>query len=236
MRRRSTGVRRDPVISQVRHESAGAVGCRRAAPPAQDNAATVTSTSVSLPPGSPILKQVRREPVAVADLATDEVIAPGKIEANPNRVSRVVAPVAGRVATVLVRVGDAVHREQPLFTIDSPDADAAMSADLQAEAAVTQARAALTKARADADRTNDGSEIPRLFSHRDEGAQLVMGDQFHRLRLRVGPRTRGRRRGGDHRREEPALEELHRHPSFGRTMQHGSTEIHLVHRQRRTFG
>ena len=32
-----------------------------------------------------------------ADLPTDEVVAPGKIEANPNRVSKVVLPVAGRV-------------------------------------------------------------------------------------------------------------------------------------------
>jgi cobalt-zinc-cadmium efflux system membrane fusion protein len=139
--------------------SAGTVCCRRTDPPAEEHAATVTSTSISLPPGSPILKQMRREPVEVADLATDEVIAPGKIEANPNRVSKVVAPVAGRVATVLVKVGDAVRREQALFTLDSPDADAAMSADLQAEAAVAQARATLTKALADAERARD------LFEH-----------------------------------------------------------------------
>jgi cobalt-zinc-cadmium efflux system membrane fusion protein len=105
------------------------------------------------------LKQIRREPVAGADLPTDEVIAPGKIEANPNRVSRVVAPVAGRVASVLVKVGDAVVRGQALFTIESPDADAAVSADLQAEAALTQTRAALVKAQADAERTKD------LFEH-----------------------------------------------------------------------
>jgi len=137
---------------------AGAVCCRRPDAPAEEIPATFTSTSISLPPGSPILKQMRREPVDVADLATDEVIAPGKIEANPNRVSKVVAPAAGRIATVLVKVGDAVRKEQPLFTLDSPDADAAMSADLQAEAAVTQARAALTKAQADADRTRDPFE------------------------------------------------------------------------------
>jgi cobalt-zinc-cadmium efflux system membrane fusion protein len=139
--------------------SIGAGGCRRTPPPAEETTATVTAASVSVPSDSPMLKQMRRERVAMAELATDEVIAPGKIEADPNRVSKVVPPVAGRVATVLVRVGDAVRRDQPLFTIDSPEADAAMAADLQAEAALTQARAALIKARADAERATD------LFEH-----------------------------------------------------------------------
>ena len=134
-------------------------GCSRTPPPAEETNATVTAKSVSVPSDSPMLKQMRRERVATAELATDEVIAPGKIEADPNRVSKVVAPVAGRVAAVLVRVGDAVRRDQPLFTIDSPDADAAMAADLQAEAALTQAKAALIKARADAERATD------LFEH-----------------------------------------------------------------------
>ena len=134
-------------------------GCRRTPPPAEETGATVTAASVSVPSDSPMLKQMRRERVATAELATDEVIAPGKIEADPNRVSKVVTPVAGRVAAVLVRVGDAVRRDQPLFTIDSPDADAAMAADLQAEAALTQAKAALIKARADAERATD------LFEH-----------------------------------------------------------------------
>ena len=73
--------------------------------------------------------------------------------------SKVVAPVAGRVATVLVKTGDAVRKGQPLFTIESPEADAAMSTHLQADAAVTQARATLLKAQADVDRTKD------LFDH-----------------------------------------------------------------------
>jgi cobalt-zinc-cadmium efflux system membrane fusion protein len=139
--------------------SIGAGGCSRTPPPAEATGATVTARSVSVPSDSPMLKQMRRERVTTAELATDEVIAPGKIEADPNRVSKVVAPVAGRVASVLVRVGDAVRRDQPLFTIDSPDADAAMAADLQAQAALTQARASLIKAEADSERATD------LFEH-----------------------------------------------------------------------
>ena len=134
-------------------------GCRHAEPAAEASAATWTSGVLTVPIDSPILKQIRREKVADAELATDEVIAPGKVEANPNRISKVVAPVAGRVARVLVAVGDAVRQGQPLFTLESPDADAAMSTHLQADAAVTQARATLLKAQADAERTKD------LFDH-----------------------------------------------------------------------
>jgi membrane fusion protein, heavy metal efflux system len=134
-------------------------GCRHAEPTAEASALTWTAGTLTVPADSPMLAQIRRERVADAELATDEVIAPGKIEANPNRISRVVVPVAGRVAHVLVAVGDAVRQAQPLFTIESPDADAAMSTHLQADAAVSQTRATLLKAQADAERTKD------LFDH-----------------------------------------------------------------------
>jgi cobalt-zinc-cadmium efflux system membrane fusion protein len=133
--------------------------CGHAEPSVEAGALTWTSGTLTVPADSPMLKQIRREKVADAELATDEVIAPGKIEANPNRISKVVVPVAGRVARVLVAVGDAVRQDQPLFTIESPDADAATSTHLQADAAVTQARATLLKAQADAERTKD------LFDH-----------------------------------------------------------------------
>jgi len=122
-------------------------------------APAAASTVVRLPPDSPMLAQIKREPVRAIDLPTDEVIAPGKIEANPNRVSKVLLPVTGRVTNVLVKTGDAVAKDQPLLTMASPDADGAMSAYLSAEANVTQAQAALGKAQADFDRASD------LFGH-----------------------------------------------------------------------
>ena len=115
--------------------------------------------TVVIPAGSPMLTEIKREAVGVMDLPTDEVVAPGKIEANPNRISKVVLPVAGRITSVLVRVGDAVAKDQALLTIQSPDADAAMTAFLSAQAGATQARAALVKAQADFDRSQD------LFEH-----------------------------------------------------------------------
>ena len=139
---------------------AAAAACGSAAPSVErpEPMAPALGT-VLIPADSPMLKQIRREAVRVAALPTDEVVASGKVEANPNRVSKVVLPVAGRVAAVLVKTGDTVQKDQPLLTIDGPDADGAMSAHFSSEAALTQARAALAKAQADFDRTSD------LFEH-----------------------------------------------------------------------
>ena len=124
--------------------------------------------TVIIPAGSPMLTQIRREAVQVANLPSNEVISPGKVETNPNRVSKVVLPVAGRVAAVLVKTGDAVAKDQPLLTIDGPDADSAMSVYLSSRAGVTQAQAALAKAQADFDRVSD------LFEHNAVAKKEVM--------------------------------------------------------------
>jgi cobalt-zinc-cadmium efflux system membrane fusion protein len=106
-----------------------------------------------------MLAQLRIAPVETAELPTAEVVAPGKIEVNPNRVAHILLPVAGRVTGVMVKLGDAVREGQPLLAVQSPDADAAMSTYLQAQASVTQAKAAVGKAQADLDRLRD------LFTH-----------------------------------------------------------------------
>jgi cobalt-zinc-cadmium efflux system membrane fusion protein len=127
---------------------------------------TSVAASNSAPPGtvviadgSPMLAQIKRAAVATRVLPTDEIVAPGKIEANPNRVSKVVLPVSGRIVNVLVKTGDSVQKNDPLLTIESPDADAAMSALVTSQAAAGQARAALAKAEADFNRSSD------LFEH-----------------------------------------------------------------------
>jgi cobalt-zinc-cadmium efflux system membrane fusion protein len=118
-----------------------------------------SSGLVILPADSPKLSQIRVGTVEIADLPADEVTAPGKIDVNPNRVSRLLLPVPGRVSKVLVKLGDSVSAGQPLLTVDSPEADSAMSAYLQAEAASAQAKVSLGKANSDLDRTRD------LFDH-----------------------------------------------------------------------
>ncbi len=129
------------------------------AAPAPSAEQRLADGSVMIPADSPKLKQIRTEVVRTAEAPFDEVVSPGKIETNPNRVSRITLPVPGRVSAVMVKLGDAVERGQPLFTLDSPDADAAESAWLQAQAGVTQAKANLNKAQADYDRASD------LFQH-----------------------------------------------------------------------
>jgi cobalt-zinc-cadmium efflux system membrane fusion protein len=128
--------------------------------------AAPTSGEQRLPDGtvviaadSPKLREIHVDVVQRAEVPFDEVVSPGKIETNPNLVSRVTLPLAGRVASVLVKIGDAVERGQPLLTLESPDADAAESTYRQAQAAVTQAKSNLNKAQADYDRAAD------LFNH-----------------------------------------------------------------------
>src|SRR5207248_10889445 len=74
--------------------------------------------TVVIPTDSPKIKEIHVEPVTDAAVPFDEVVSPGKIEANPNRVSHVTLPVTGRVTTVAVKIGDAVKRGEPLLTIE----------------------------------------------------------------------------------------------------------------------
>jgi len=107
---------------------------------------------VVVPPDSPRFKQLRIEPVREQTLPIDELIAPARVVINPNRISRVLPPVQGRVLAVSVKLGDAVAEGQPLVTLNSPDADAAISTYVQADAALRQAKVTLTKTDTDLER------------------------------------------------------------------------------------
>ncbi len=126
---------------------------------------------VAVPPDSPQLKELRVEAVRVQDVVADEVVAPGRVGVNPNRVSRVLPPVQGRVLEVMAKLGDFVEQGQPLLSLDSPDADAAVSTYLQVEATGRQTKFALTKAEADYQRTKD------LYEHRAVAEKDVLGAQ-----------------------------------------------------------
>ncbi len=115
---------------------------------------------ITIPPDSPQLAQITVVTVGTARLPENEVVAPGRIEIDPNRLSRIVLPVAGRIDSVDVRLGDRVIAGRTLFVIDSPDADAALSENRQSQAAVNQARSALVKAQADRSRAGE------LYDHK----------------------------------------------------------------------
>jgi cobalt-zinc-cadmium efflux system membrane fusion protein len=134
-------------------------GAASDAPPAP---ASPASNVIVIPQDSPQLAHIRVEPLQEVAMSGDEFFTPGRIEVNPNRISRVTLPVAGRVTSVLVKTGDQVSVGQTLLTIESPEAQDAAAAYAQGESGVAQAAAALTqanlataKAKADYDRAID---------------------------------------------------------------------------------
>src|SRR5712691_4635842 len=105
---------------------------------AEAQKATPNGGLVSVPPDSPHAKQIKVEAVLARELPIDEVVAPARVAIDPNRTSKVMLPVAGRIVTVRVRLGDTVEQGQPVLMLESPDAEGAVAAHLQAEAAQRQ--------------------------------------------------------------------------------------------------
>ena len=153
-----------------------------------------TSLSVPTPPEAPVVvvapespqsRQLRVAPVEFAEVPADEVVAPGRVIAHPNRIARVLLPVPGRVLEVLAGLGSTVERGQPVLALESPDADGAIAGYLQAEAGERQARAVLTKAQADVERARDLYGVraiaeKELLSVQNDLAQAQGGAQVAR--------------------------------------------------------
>jgi cobalt-zinc-cadmium efflux system membrane fusion protein len=114
--------------------------------------AAAPSGRVVLPAGSPKLDHIRVAPVSMGLFVLGEVTAPSKVEFNPNRVSHVLMPVGGRIREVLAHLGDSVSAGQPLISIESPDAAAALAAYTQAQAQVRQGQSAVLKSERDLSR------------------------------------------------------------------------------------
>jgi len=137
-----------------------AVGCSddassdssRVAPPTH---AAAEPGIVVIPPDSAQLGQLRVAPVEVTEVSQDEIVAPARVGIDPNRLAKVLLPVSGRIVDVTAKLGDRVAQGQPLAAVESPDADAAVGAYRQAEAAERQAEATLTKADADYQRSRE---------------------------------------------------------------------------------
>lgn len=142
-------------------------------------APAANSRMVRFPAGSPQLGRLRVAEVGLADVPSDEIVAPGKVVINPNRISRIGLPVPGRVTAVEVRLGDAVAQGQPLMRVESPEAEDAVSHTYQAEAAQSQARAALAKAQADLDRLRD------LYSHGATAKKEVLNAEAELVRAQA---------------------------------------------------
>jgi cobalt-zinc-cadmium efflux system membrane fusion protein len=118
------------------------------------------SSPILYPPSSPKRERIRVAPVRTAAFPCEELVAPGKVEVNPNRISRIPMPLPGRIRQVHVRLGDTVAAEQPLLAIDSPEVSEVSAAYRQAQSQLRQARSTYQKAEADLARIRD------LYEHR----------------------------------------------------------------------
>jgi cobalt-zinc-cadmium efflux system membrane fusion protein len=142
-----------------------------AADPPAASASTAVPGRITFGENSPQLKQLKVETVVASEVPASSVVAPGRLEVNPNRVSHVVLPVAGRVVSVLAKLGDSVDQGAAVLKIESTDSDTAVGAYAQAQAGVAQAKTALLKASADLDRVRD------LFDHNAIAKKEVLNDE-----------------------------------------------------------
>ncbi|MBO9642928.1 MAG: efflux RND transporter periplasmic adaptor subunit [Pseudacidovorax sp.] len=117
----------------------------RSAPTAQmqatpsDGARQHQDTLIRVPEGSP-LRQALVVAAVVPQPFAPLLEAPGTIEAAPERLVKIVPPLAGRIVRLHHQLGDAVKAGDPLVTLDSPDLGAAYRDDAKAQAALLQAR------------------------------------------------------------------------------------------------
>jgi cobalt-zinc-cadmium efflux system membrane fusion protein len=145
-------------------------------------------------PDSPHLKRLRLGKVDMAEVPVDEVIAPGKVELNPGRVSRILLPVPGRVREVLVVLGDSVREGQPVLILESPEVTAMRAALRQAEANVSQARASLAKAEADLERSRDLLEHGAIAQKEVLAAETAVAQERANLEQALAAREEALRR------------------------------------------
>lgn len=165
--------------------SLGLAGCGEQKPVTPAPAAATPAPAprpgvVVIDANSPQLQQIRTAPLEALLVPVGSISAPGRVEANANRQSHVVLPVAGRVNTVLVKIGDYVRQGQPVLTLESADIDAAVSSFRQAQAALTQAVSALAKSQMDLDRQKD------LFTHGAAPQKEVLNAQAMTVQAQAG--------------------------------------------------
>ena len=111
-----------------------------------EKAATVLRTGdrVTVPEGSPVRGRLAIAPVAVKDIKRD-VVLPAVVEADPGRTVKVLPPVAGRVVSLVVQLGERVAQGQELLVLDSGDLAQAFSDDEKARAMLSLTKQALDR-------------------------------------------------------------------------------------------
>lgn len=77
-------------------------------------------SALLVPQGSPLRQRLLTAPAAAVPV-TRRIVLPGIVESDPARTAPILAPLAGRVLELKVRLGDRVSAGQALAVIDSPD-------------------------------------------------------------------------------------------------------------------
>jgi cobalt-zinc-cadmium efflux system membrane fusion protein len=97
-----------------------------------------------VPEGSPVRSRLAIAPVTVQDIRRD-LLLPAVVEADPGRTVNVLPPVAGRVVSLKVQLGERVTEGQELLVLDSGDLAQAFSDDEKARTQLTLTKQALDR-------------------------------------------------------------------------------------------
>ncbi len=94
---------------------------------------------VTVPEGSPL--RGRLQVAEVENLLVERPIqAPGAVEAAPEKLVKITAPLPGRIVALQRTLGDPVRKGDALFTLDSAELSAAYGDAAKGQAALQQAR------------------------------------------------------------------------------------------------
>ncbi|WP_442755670.1 efflux RND transporter periplasmic adaptor subunit [Methylocystis sp. JAN1] len=101
--------------------------------------------AIFVPEGSPYRARIAVAPVQQKSISRSKLVT-GAVEADPTRTVKILAPVAGRVASLDVSLGDAVKKGQRLASIDSGDLAQAVADAEKARATVKLTKSAFERA------------------------------------------------------------------------------------------
>lgn len=109
-------------------------------------AAASQDGALTIEPAHPMRRFIKVEPVHPRANASVAQVT-GRIGFDEDRTSRVASPISGRIASLLVKPGDHVSKGQPLLTILSPEVDAALAEQRNADADFSLAEHSLERMR-----------------------------------------------------------------------------------------
>ena len=118
---------------------------------------------ITIPDGSPLRQHLTFDMARVENIKL-ELTAPAVVEANPDRYAKIYPPLAGRIAHLHVRLGDAVSKGELLALLDSPDY-------IGAQSDFTKAKSALLLATRNFERQKDLLEHKIVAQREVEQAQ-----------------------------------------------------------------